>query len=412
MTKIGILIERQRTYGRQLCEGIVHFAQRKTDWALSMLEWDDVQRAENLKEFDGFIARLIDDRIAETFLQTGKPVVDVYVSRERKEFSSSDQHARRIGQMAVRHFIEHKFSRFAFFGHEGKRYSDLRRNAFVHCLELNHFACDVYRAPPSAMKTFDEAVLKKELYHVGAERKAIVRWLARLDKPVAVFCSNDLRAYQLCSICRDEGIDVPNEVAILGVDNDSLVCNFTFPTLSSIDPNAEGIGLAAAEELDRRLNGSEPQVIRTPPSELIERGSTNTYPLTPPWLSDALVFIKGSVAKRLSASDVYEHVGKSHTLVNRAFHDILHTTVAQEIAATRINEAKRLLRSSLLPMSEIAKLSGYSSLEYFTNSFSSVVGTSPAAYRASKASARSIQRQFSCFGGRGRSPSGPRYLST
>jgi len=384
MRKIGILIERQRTYGRRLCEGIVRFAQQKPDWALNMLEWDDIQHAENLTGFDGFIARLFTNQIAETFLRTGKPVVDVYVCQERKGVSSSDQHAPRLGQMAVRHFIEHKFSRFAFFGHEGKRYSDLRRDAFVHCLELNHFTCDVYRAPPSAMKTFDEVVLKQELYRVGAERKAIVRWLARLDKPVAVFCSNDLRAYQLCAICRDEGIAVPNEVAILGVDNDALVCNFTFPTLSSIDPNAEGIGYAAARELDRRLDGSEPQTLRSPPGELIERGSTNTYPLNPPWLSDALMFIRGSVAKRLSASDVYTHVGRSHTLVNRAFRDVLHTTVAQEIAAARISEAKRLLRSSMLTMAEIARLSGYSSLEYFTNSFSAVVGTSPAAYRASR----------------------------
>jgi len=384
MLKIGILIERQRGYGRQLCEGIVRFAQSHGNWALGMLEWDDLRHADRLKKFDGFIARIINDQVAGVFKRMHKPVVDVYVSRERAEFSSSDQTARRIGQMAVRHFFEHKFTRFAYFGHEGKRYSDLRREAFVHCLSLNHFACNVYKPPKSVLRSFDEVVLRKERYQVGSEQKSIIRWLAELEKPIAVFCSHDLRAYQLCAICRDEGVKVPSEVAILGVDNDSLICNFTDPTLSSIDPNAEGIGFAAAEELDRLMRGGRTRAIRTPPGRLVERGSTKTYPIEPPWLSDALVFIKGGVARRLTAADVYRHVGKSHTQVNQAFHDVLATTVSKEIAATRINEAKRLLRSSLLPLSEIARQSGFASLEYFTNSFSAAVGQSPTAYRGSK----------------------------
>jgi len=381
MRKIGILIERQRGYGRQLCEGIVRFIQTRSDWALNMLEWDDLRRTDFLKTFDGFIVRIINDHMADVFRQIRKPVVDVYVSRERPDFSSSDQQARHIGQMAARHFIEHKFNRFAFFGHEGKRYSDLRRDAFVRCLELNRFGCDIYRPPKAVLESFDEVVLQKERYQVGSERKSIVRWLSKLEKPIAVFCSHDLRAYQLCAICRDEGIGVPSEVAILGVDNDSLVCNFTEPTISSIDPDAEGIGFAAAEELDRLLGGAKPRAIRTAPRALVERGSTKTYPIDPPWLSDALVFIKGGIARRLTAADVYRHVGKSHTQVNQAFRDVLRTTVAREIAATRINEAKRLLRASLLPLSKIARLSGFASVEYFTNSFSAAVGQSPAAYR-------------------------------
>ena len=390
MKKIGILIERQRAYGRQLCEGIVRFTQTRKDWTLSMLEWEDLKHPDRLRDFDGFVARLINDQVADTLQRIHKPIVDVYVSREREGIASSDQLARRIGQMAVRHFVEHMFTRFAFFGHEGKRYSDLRKNAFIRCLQLNHFTCDVYKPPKSALKSFDEVVLQQERYQVGAERKAIVRWLTKLEKPVAVFCSHDLRAYQLCDICRDIGINVPSEVAILGVDNDSLVCNFTDPTLSSIDPNAEGIGYAAAEELERLLNGEPPRSIRTRPSRLIERGSTRTYPVDPPWLSDALVLIRGSVAKRLTAADVYKHVGKSHTLVNQAFHDVLNTTISKEIAATRITEAKRLLRTSLLPLSEVAKQSGFASMEYFTNSFSSAVGQSPAAYRAEAPHGHSI----------------------
>ena len=382
MKRIGILVERQRGYGRRLCEGIVRFAQKRSDWMLNMLEWDDLARPERLKGFDGFIARLINDRVADSLLSLHKPVVDVYVSRERPGVASSDQQAETIGEMAVRHFVEHRFCRFAFFGHEGKRYSDLRRESFMRGLRLRHFDCQVYRPPKSAMSAFDEVVLQKERYQVGPERRCIVKWLAQLEKPIAVFCSNDLRAYQLCSICRDIGIAVPSEVSILGVDNDSLICNFTDPPLSSIDPNAEGIGFAAAEGLRRLFDGEAPQAIRSQPSECVERRSTRTYPVSPAWLSDALVLIKGSIANRLNATDVYRHVGKSHTLVNKAFRDVLGTTVSREIAATRIAEAKRLLQHSLLPLAEVASLSGFASQEYFTNSFTATVGQSPSAYRA------------------------------
>ena len=381
MRKIGILIERQRAYGRQLCEGIVRFAQTKKNWSLSMLEWDDLRKPELLKKFDGFIARLINDQVAAVLQRTNKPLVDVYVSRPRAGVATSDQQALRIGQMAVRHFVEHLFTRFAFFGHEGKRYSDLRRDAFIRCLQLNHFSCAVYSPPKSALRSFDETVLRQERYQVGSERKAIVRWLSRLEKPVAVFCSHDLRAYQLCDICRETGIKVPSEVAILGVDNDSLVCNFTDPTLSSIDPNAEGIGFAAAEELDRLLAGKAPRAICTQPGRLIERGSTNAYPIDPTWMSDALVFIRGNIARKITAADVYAHVRKSHTQVDEAFKRGLQTTVSKTIAKTRIDEAVRLLQSTSLPLAEVSRQAGFASIQYFTNAFTASTGKSPAAFR-------------------------------
>ena len=387
MKKIGILIERQRAYGRQLCEGIVRFAHARNDWTLNMLGWEDLHRSDRLKTFDGFVARLINDQISDTLERTLKPVVDVYVGRKRDGISSSDQTALEIGQMAAQHFIEHRFTNFAFFGHEGKPYSDLRRDAFVRCLQANHFSCKIYKTPQSALQAFDEVVLRQERYQVGQERKSIVRWLNGLEKPIAVFCSHDLRAYQLCSICRDIGIKVPTEVAILGVDNDTLICNFTDPTISSIDPNANEIGYAAAEELERRFLGEAPRSIHTRPGSLIERGSTKTYPVEPSWISDALVLIKGNIAKRLTAADVYKHVGKSHTLVNKTFREVLNTTVAKEIAVTRITEAKRLLSSSHLPIFDVAKQSGFASLEYFTNAFSAAVGQSPAKYRESTSSA-------------------------
>lgn len=381
MKQIGIIIERQRAYGRNLCEGIVRFARERSDWSLNMFSFEDLRQARELRRCDGFIARVINDEIGDTLLGIGKPVVDVYVNRVRGEFASADQNADRIGELAVRHFLEHRFTRFAFFGHESHRYSDLRRDAFRRCLAAEGLDCEVYQPPKSIKFDFDRTVIYREQYRIGAEGRHILRWISRLEKPVAVFCSHDLRAYQLCAICREAGIAVPSEIAILGVDNDSLLCNFTEPTLSSIDPNAEGIGYAAAERLAGLFDGEAPRPSFIMPKGLVERGSTLAYPVNPPWLSDALVFIRANVANQLQARDVFERTGRSHTVVDRVFREVLGDTVARTIANSRIDEAKRLLGSSDLTLAEIAKLSGFASVQYFTNAFTEAVGQSPSVYR-------------------------------
>ena len=112
MKKIGILIERQRAFGRQLCSGIVQYAQTCDDWSLTMLDWDDLTGTSHLKGFDGFIVRVTNDDIAKTFAQTGKPLVDVFEGCTSQPFVKVIQDATRISQLAVRHFILHHFSAF------------------------------------------------------------------------------------------------------------------------------------------------------------------------------------------------------------------------------------------------------------------------------------------------------------
>ena len=197
-----------------------------------------------------------------------------------------------------------------------------------------------------------------------------------------MFASHDLRAYQLIKVCRELGIAVPSEVAVLGVDDDEILCNFTDPTISSIDPNACGMGFKAAETLAALMDGMEcPSVVRVKPTRLVERKSTATFPLDPPWLSDALVFIRANVRKRLSASDVYQHVGHSHTVVNDAFRKVLNTTVSKEIADSRMKEAHRLVSTTVLPFAAIAEMSGFASVQYFTRSFTAAYGKCPSQIR-------------------------------
>ena len=384
MKTIGILIERQRAYGRRLCQGIVRFAEERKDWMLKMIEFPELDQLLRKSACDGFIARVMNSKIASSLQNTGKPVVDVFFEKAIPGFAVADQNARIVGQMAARHFIEHRFSNFAFCGYDGRSYSDGRRDGFVRSLRLNHFDCHCYPTPPSALKNFENSVVMSERFGSPADARQILKWLKKLPKPIALFCAHDMRAYQVCEICRANGIRVPEEVAILGVDDDELVCNFTNPPISSIDQNPIGIGYAAAKTLQKMFDspGTVPDVIRVKPIKLSERGSTRIYPINPSWLSDALVFIRANISKRISAADVYSHVGRSHTLVDNAFKKTLGTSVQKEISRTRLNEARRLLDSTPMPLSKIADACGYSSLQYFSTSFLKAFGKSPSAFRA------------------------------
>ena len=384
MKRIGILIERQRAYGRSICLGVSRFAQENADWSLQMLEWADADNPQRLQKFDGFIVRILNERIAETFTNTRKPVVDVFHEQDWPGISSVDQHACLIGQLAARHFIEHKFWQFAFCGFNGRSYSDKRREAFCRCLKFNHFSCSVYDSPPSVLTDFDNTIIRQERLSFGADNRRLEKWIRTLPKPVAVFCSHDLRAYQLIEICHRCEIRVPEEVAVLGVDNDELVCNFITPTLSSIDLNGDMVGYTAASILSERLNSPNipTRHVKVKPLRLITRQSTQTYPLDPPWLSDALVFIRSNVTQRLTAADVFAHVGRSHTLVSQTFKKKLGTSVQTEIQLSRLAEAKRLIYSSSMPLSEIAKRAGFGSVQYFCTSFTAAFGKPPSVFRS------------------------------
>ena len=384
MATIGILIERQRTYGRRLCEGIIRFARERTNWTLRIVDFMNLPQIAHNKDIDGFIARVMDDRAEEQLRATGKPVVDVFFERPRMGFAAADQNALLVGQMAAQHFIEHRFTNFAFCGYNGRSYSDRRRDAFMQCLEQNHFPCAVYRTPPSALKDFNNSVVLQERFGFASDHRALRTWISKLPKPVGVFCSHDMRAYHLAEACRSQGLQIPEDVAILGADDDELVCNFSDPPLSSIDQNAFGIGYAAAKTLESMLQN--PDVVPSPvlidPIRLIERESTRIYTVSPPWLSDALIFIRRNISNNITASDVYAAVGKSHTLVDSAFRRTFGTSVQKTIIHTRLEEAKRLIRDTSLTLTEIAAKTGFSTAQYFCSSFSKTFGTSPSAYRS------------------------------
>ena len=384
---IGVMVEITREFGRDLCKGIAAFAGEHDGISPIFITPEMLKRKSELERFDGFIVRVMNSSMARTLAATRKPVVDVYYERPYDGFAIVKTNHAKVGQLAAAHFTAHQFKNFAFCGFAGGRFSDYCRQAFVNALKRGGFSCKDYTPAARTRYEFDPAVLINERMEPAPDSKALREWLLSLPLPVAVFCPNDLRAWQLLQVCKNAGLRVPHDVAILGLDNDALICGFSKPALSSIDPDTESIGRESMRTICEMMGSTaisrKPIVRQVPPKGVVVRTSTETYPVDPPWLSDALVFIRRHIADRLSAADVYKKTGLSHTVVDATFRSRLGHSVQKEIAAARLEKAKHLLVSGNSSVSEIAKASGFASTEYFIRTFNTTMGKSPSKWRVS-----------------------------
>ena len=382
--KVAVFVETSRGYGRALCEGIADFAQANGRW---IFEGGGESWEEGLREIagraDGVIARIPNADMARALARLRIPVVDLYRWRDYPSISSVDADHAAIGRMAAAWFIERRFKNFAFCGYVGAPFSDTRGAAFKKTLEGFGHACTVYTEAPYASDDLGKMILQAERYGDPPDRDRMAAWLEALPRPTAIFCCHDLRAYQVVALCKEQGLSVPREVAVMGVDNDRILCGFSDPMLASVDPDAQRIGWTGAQRLFDLMSGKSQEVghALVSPKRIVERASTETDPVEPLWLSEALRFIRKEIPSGLNAEEVIRHVGLSHTQVERAFVNVLGNTVHQEIARLRLREACRLLTETAHPAAVVSKLSGFTSPQYFSRLFSRHFDMTPVEYR-------------------------------
>ena len=379
--RIGLQIEKSREHGRALLSGLAEFALSCPDWRFDLLDPDDLLDTRAIDACDGLVVRVMDDRTAAMLLKSGKPVVDTYGRVDRSPFDTIRLDDDAIAQMAAACFAEHRFEQCAFCGFAGPRFSAARGEAFAAAVRRSGRFCFTYAGKESS--PLADTFFRNERTDQIPDARELSGWIASLPKPIAVFCCNDIRAFQLLRICESANVKVPDEVAVLGVDNDVLLCTFTRPPLSSIDTDPAALGRRAGEMLAARLEGAvrTPHVVLHPPRRVIERASTEVFPFSTPWLSDAMVYIRRNLAKGISAKDVIARLGYSHTAVNNAFRAELGTSVHQEILRQRLDLAKRLLRETEIPSAKIAVDVGFLNAQYFSRAFSAAFGTTPDAWR-------------------------------
>jgi LacI family transcriptional regulator len=224
-----------------------------------------------------------------------------------------------------------------------------------------------------------------------AENREIAAWLEALPKPVGVFACYDGRAQQVLEACQLLGLHVPDEVAVLGVDNDEVLCELCSPPLSSVQPNARRTGYEAAAMLARMMQGEKTVGAETryvEPVRVVERQSTDVVSVADAQVAAALKYIRQHACEGVNVADVLRAVPMSRTLLERKFKALLGHSPHRQLVQARVERAKHLLVESEVSIAVVAELAGFESASYLSVVFRRETGGSPYAYRVKHRSDR------------------------
>jgi len=379
--KVALLIETSRGYGRGVLRGIVRYARLHGPWGFYITPGDFEQALPRMATWGGtgIIARIETPRVARAILEAGLPTValDLSESQLRPEsplaqFSelASDSHG--AASMAAEHLLERGFRHYAYVGVAGRVWSARREEAFCRRIAAAGFTARVY-APPRvrADRVWDR------------EQPLLSRWLDELPKPAGVMACDDDRGREVLEACRAAGIRVPEEIAVIGVDNDELLCELSDPPLSSVAINAEGAGYRVAALLDAMMHrrARRPQRLLAEPLHVVTRRSTDSVALDDVEVAAALHFIHDHAGESIGVDDVVSHLQISRRALELRFHRAVGRTVHRELQRVRLERAKRLLLETDLPIPAVAESAGYGSASYLAQVFREEFGSTPARYR-------------------------------
>ena len=374
--KVALLIETSNRYGRDLLYGV-------RDWTLTGKRWairfsEQVRRAPLpswLAEWEGhgIIARVDSPEIAETLRAKGLPVVDVSAERFSSEFPRVSVDNVAVARLAAEHLLAKGFKHFAYFGDPQFLWSGQRGTEFRRALAERGAEGVEFALPPGTVKRPGS----------DAEIRAMADWLGRQRKPLAVFACYDGRAQLVLEACQLRGWSVPEEIAVLGVDNDDVLCELCAPPLSSVQLNARRTGFEAGAMLTRMMSGERltTETRYVEPVRVVERQSTDIVSVADPRVAVALRFIRQHAGDCIDVGDVLRAVPMSRTLLERKFKALLGYSPHQLIVQQKIERAKQLLVDSDISIKVVAELAGFHNASYLSVAFRRETGESPFAYR-------------------------------
>ena len=375
--RVALLIETSNSYGRGLLRGIHAYARDHGPWSTYLPEQGRGDPPPGwLKNWkgEGIIARIENRRIAEAIGRLKLPVVDVSAARALPSTPWVETDDEVIVRLAVDHLIERGFKHFAFCGDARFAWSKLRCAAMVQLLATTGRSCHTIEVGAALSKTAKPV----------SEEAQLTRWLKKLPRPIGIFACYDIRGHQLLEICRRNDIAVPEHVAVLGVDNDELLCALADPPLSSIAPDTRRTGYVAAELLDRMMRGeivpAEPHLVR--PLDLITRQSTDVLAVDDPYVVQAARFIREHACDGVNVEDVLTRVPLTRRALECRFKKLLGRTPHDEIQRVQLRRVEQLLKETDLPISAIADRAGYKYGEYLSVAFKRKYGITPGEYRA------------------------------
>jgi LacI family transcriptional regulator len=371
-----LIIETSRAYGRGLVEGIARYARENGPWSIQFEDRGLEPTPPNwLEEWrgQGIIARCVALKQANMLRATGVPYVELLGNRQigTAQVTCDDL---LMGRMTVEHLFDRGLRQFAFFSFCDTWWTQTHGDGFCRALAERGYECLKYIPP----RTPDRSV---PIWHEH-QRPRLKEWLRGLPRPIGICTAGDMHAIRLLDACQELKIAVPEEVSIISISNDPVICETVRPTLTSLDLDPRRIGYEAAALLNRMMAGEKPAgVIYTPPSHVAVRQSTEVMIIEDADVIQAMQFIRDFACSGIDVSSVAAEVGLSRSVLERRFQQYRGRTPKAEIMHIRIENAKMLLAQTDKSGEQIAHRCGFLSLVYFTKAFRREVGMTPRAYR-------------------------------
>ena len=376
MRQRNVLVMISPSSGPRLA-GVAHYA-KEHGWYLMVQ--DRLGYQPPVWRGDGMLVTLRTDAatadLVKRVRRNGMPVVDLTINRPdiRLPRVTSDHAA--IGRLAAEHFAARDFRHAAWFSLGWTHVHTLRFDALAAtCLRLGM---------DTPLKwTYTDMAPAAHLGNWRTFARTLGARLVSAPKPLAVLSYDEADAVRLLAVCREQSISVPEEVAILSIGNDPILCENQSVTLSSIDQNLERGGYEAAALLDRLMDGkAAPRTpLLVPPAGIVARQSTDTRAVADPTLRHALELVGANLARPYGAAQLAAALGLPRFKVDRLFASGLGRSVGDELLRQRLARVKLLLKRPELTVASIARQTGFCHAAYLTNTFKRAFGITPRAWR-------------------------------
>ncbi|MBI2478638.1 MAG: XylR family transcriptional regulator [Planctomycetia bacterium] len=376
-TRVGLLLHYTYSFYRDVLGGVRQFVETRPTWTFLpvFLERQHLRWRGKLPP-DGLLASLDTPAFARAVEGWSRPIVNVGAVLHDLPYPRVAVDNRAVGRLAAQHFLERGLKNFAFLGHPRHLASEEREAAF--CAAILETDCEPARSyhtrrdrpyDPSGRQWYVD-------WHVH-------RWLLELRKPVGIFVAGDIFGVALTEICRELNLRVPEDVALLGVNNDHLYCHLSRPPLSSVSVNAGRIGYEAGALLDRLLAGQEPpqEPVLVSPGRVHVRRSSEVLAIDDEDVVAAARFIREHAYLPITVTDVLDVVAVSRRSLEQRFRRALGRGLAQEIRRVRVERCKQLLAETDFKMPAVAQHSGFSSEFHLATVFRREVGMTPTDFR-------------------------------
>lgn len=384
--RISLLFNANKTYDRQVIEGIGEYLQAsQCDWDI-FLEDDFTTHLENVEAWqgDGIIADFDNPDVEKLLLGMDIPVVGVGGSYENSQdypdvpYVATDNHA--LVEAAFQHLKEKGLQNFALYGfHPDKKWAFEREKAFNKIIKREGYSSSIYRGADTNARTWQY------------DMNRLSDWLQMLPTPVGIIAVTDSRARHILQACEHLNLMVPDKVSVIGIDNEELARYLTRVSLSSVGQGCKQMGYRAAKMLHKlveKQHNGEPintrkyERVLIPPSKVFHRQSSDYQALKDPYVIQAMHFIRHKACKGIKVDQVLSYVGISRSNMEARFKEERGHSIHQEIHDSKLNRACSLLKTTSLPIVEIAEVCGYPSLQYMYTVFKKNLSQTPKEYRS------------------------------